>query len=76
MKTLTVSRKWNNPHIEITVDNEAIQLRMTAEDFRLALIQEIGPVAMVFKQATFEKMVSDAFGRVINGVKEESAKVL
>lgn len=76
MKTITITRLWHRPEIEITVNNELISLKMNAEDFRKALIEEIGSVKFVFRQKTFDKIVSAAFERVISGIKAESAKVV
>ena len=73
---ITVHRNWNKPKITTTLNAEGITLTMDGEDFRIALLKEIGPVAMVFKQATFESMVNKAFENVIEGIKEESAKIV
>ena len=65
-----------NPEIITTVNIEGITLVINIEDFKVALLKEIGPVAMVFKQTTFESMVNKAFENVIEGIKEESAKIV
>lgn len=65
-----------NPSYFGYTNAEGITLTMDGEDFRIALLKEIGPVAMVFKQVTFESMVNKAFENVIEGIKEESAKIV
>ena len=76
MKTIiTVSRKWNNPHIKTTITNEEISLQMDMDDFKSALKIEIGSVTWTFKKETFNKMLDEAIMRVISGIKEESTKV-
>ena len=73
---ITISRKWDNPKIEVTITNEDISLIMDMEDFKTALKQEIGSITWTFKKDTFNKMLDEAIQRVISGVKEESAKVI
>lgn len=46
------------------------------EDFVKALIKEIGSVALVFTGKSFEKKLKKAVENVIEGVKEESVKVI
>lgn len=76
MTKITVTRKWHNPKISITVDSEQISLSMDMDDFITALIKEIGSVTTVFTQKTFADKVSAAKDRVIEGIKEESLKVI
>ena len=73
---MTVHRAWNNPVITTTINNHGIGLEISVPDFCEAVIQEIGPVTWTFKDATFRKKFMDAVTRVIEGVKEESAKVI
>ena len=40
MKKITILRKWNNPHIEIRLNSEALEIDMSLEDFLLALTDE------------------------------------
>jgi hypothetical protein len=77
MKTVvTVSRKWNNPEIKTVVEDAGIALTIELDDFKTALKQEIGSVAWTFSKKTFDTMIDDAFVRIVEGVKEESAKVM
>lgn len=75
-RVLTISRLWNNPQIQTTVNIEGIELTISLDDFIEAIIQEIGPVTWTFKDATFRAKVSQAVNRVVQGIKEESAKVI
>jgi len=74
-KTLiTIGRFWKNTQILHRVWGDGISLSISLEDFQIALVKEIGSIRWTFRQATFEKQVSEAFKRVIQGVKEESVK--
>lgn len=73
---ITVSRKWNNPEIKICVTNEEINLEMSIEDFKEALIQEIGSVSLVFTEKQLRERVTKSINNVIQGIKEESIKVV
>jgi len=73
---ITVSRKWNNPRIETTINDEGISLSMSLEDFAEALLAEIGSVAFTVTKGQFKDKVRAAIERVITGIKEESAKVV
>lgn len=77
MKTVvTISKKWNNPQINIMIDVEGIELKMNMDDFREALKREVGSITWVFKKETFNSQLDAAITRVISGIKEESAKVV
>lgn len=41
MTKITILRKWNNPHIAISLSNEAIGIEMTLDDFIMALTDEV-----------------------------------
>lgn len=73
---VTVTRKWNNPEIFSTVNAESISLSMKIEDFKEAVKMELGSVAFVFTKDTLSKKIDDAFQRVLQGIKEESSKVV
>jgi hypothetical protein len=73
---VTVSRKWNHPKIMTTISPQGIALTMDMDDFIKALKSEIGKVTFVFTKAEFEKRVDEAALRIIEGIKEESVKVV
>ncbi len=73
---ITISRKWNNPQIDITVNPEGIELSCSIPDFAEALATEIGPVTWVFRDATFRARFDAAVAKVISGIKEESVKAV
>lgn len=75
-RVITISRKWHSPHITTVVTDESISLSIDLEDFVKALIKEIGSVALVFTGKSFEKKLKKAVENVIEGVKEESVKVI
>ena len=76
MKTvLTISKKWNQPQIKITLGQEGIELQMDMtdfrealkrelgfmEDFRTILKNEIGSITWTFKKETFDKKLDEAW---------------
>lgn len=71
---VTVSRKWNNPRIEIVVNNVEINLSISMEDFVQALLEEFGNPALVVTRGQFSSRLRQSVERVIAGVKEESVK--
>lgn len=70
-------RRWNNPQILITVNNELIELKMGLEDFQGAVTAEvlktlskelastIGSVTWTFKQETFNTKAVSALEKVL-----------
>ena len=73
---ITISRHWNHPEIITTVSNNMISVTMDLDDFKEALIAEIGSVATTFRAATFKDKVNKAVENVIERVKEETRKVM
>jgi hypothetical protein len=76
MKKVTISRYWNRPEINITVNDELISLNMKMDDFIKALKEEIGSVTWTFRDKTFNETMDNAVQSVIKKVKEESVKVM
>jgi hypothetical protein len=76
MKKVTISRYWNRPEINITVNDELISLNMKMDDFIKALKEEIGSVTWTFRDKTFNETIDNAVQSVIKKVKEESVKVM
>jgi ABC-type enterochelin transport system substrate-binding protein len=77
MKTMvTISRYWTKPEILTTITDESISLQISMDDFIKALKTEIESVTWTFTKVTFEKQLDEAINRVIEKVKEESAKVV
>lgn len=73
---ITISKKWNNPQIKVTVDYEGIDLKTDLADFIIALKQEIGSITWTFKKDTFDKMLDEAIQRILSEIKKESVKVV
>lgn len=77
LSTVTIMRRWNEPQILITVNNEAIELKMTMTDFQAAITDEIcsrlqsdmasaiGSVTWTFKESTFQNRVNEAIQKVL-----------
>ena len=64
------------PQIETTVSNDSISLKCDIDDFIEAVVQELGPVTWVLRDATFRTKLDAAVERVLQGIKDESAKVV
>lgn len=80
---VTISRKWHRPEISTTLWLEGedskgrfIQLEIPLLDFVKAIKKEIGSVKWVFSDKKFDEIVDLAVSNVIEGTKEESAKVV
>lgn len=77
MKTIiTISRYWHKPKIMSVVWGEGISMSIDVDDFKKALKQEIGSVRWIFKNSTFDAVIESAFQRVVEKIKEESAKTV
>lgn len=73
---VTVSRKWDNPNIKTTITDESISLEMSMEDFKTAMLIEIGSVTTILTREQFKKRFDSAVVAVLQGIKEESAKIV
>ena len=58
------------------ITTEGIKMKMSMEDFREALKQEVGSIKFVFRQDTFNTILDSAIDTILNEVKKESAKVI
>lgn len=65
---IEISRKWHNPAVQINIGQDGMWEKMKLEDFKKALVKEIGSVRWTVKQATFEAQVNQAFDRVIKEI--------
>ena len=68
---VTITRLWHRPEIHIRVSPEGIQLELPMTDFLEALSHELGWTALVTK-----KQLAAAMEKVVQGIKDESAKVV
>ena len=73
---ITISRRWNNPQISTTISREGIQMVMSIDDFEKALLEEIGSVTLILTREQFRDKLAKAIANVIQGIKEESIKVV
>lgn len=65
---LEISRKWHNPQVLINVGKDGLWEKMALNDFKAALIKEIGSVRWTWKQETLEAQVNKAFDNVIREI--------
>ena len=68
---VTVSRLWERPEIHTRVSLQGIQLELPLEDFLEALSQELSWLTWVTRA-----QLAEAAEKVVEGVKQESAKVV
>lgn len=73
---VTISRKWHNPKIKITVDTDGIELCMEIADFVAALKAELGSPAFIIKKKTLAEKIDAGVASIICGIKQESNKVI
>ena len=63
---VVVSRKWHEPFIRVSITDLDLKVVMSLEDFAVALSGEIG---------ANPAKVSEAFQKVVDGMKRETSKV-
>jgi hypothetical protein len=73
---VTISKKWHKPQITTVIDKVGISVSMSMDDFKKALLTEVGSVTWVFNNDTFASILEGAIGRVLYGIKEETTKVV
>ena len=67
-----VSRKWHNPLISVTVDNQEIGLTMTLDDYLLALSKELKHPITIVSRRTLLKELRLCAAKLEIGIKESS----
>lgn len=70
-EVVTIMRKWNNPEINMWIDNKSIGLSMDLEDFSSCVIEDF------LKNADINKLISDTgdkFGRVATVFRKKTFK--
>ena len=72
VRKVTISRKWHQPKIDTTLNDVEIKLEMPLDDFLKALREELRWRGWLLSDAAFTQAVEN----VLEGVKEESAKVV
>jgi len=73
---VTISRYWNNPQIKTTIDDNEINVSIDLMDFLFAVKREIGSVTTILTKDAFSKRFDNSVARVIEGIKEETIKVV
>ena len=74
-ETLHVSRHWGNPEIRVAIHREGIEIEINFEDFCMALADEIGSPALIFKKEALCQKIMDSSQVVLSKLKEASAYV-
>lgn len=75
-KQVVVSRKWDNPNIEVSVCDIEIGIRISLDDFINALAIEVGNPTFVMTVNGLKSRLIEASVQVIEGMKIETAKVM
>ena len=66
----------HNVRTEVIVDQHgAPEIVMSLDDFRNAMIEELDSMTWVFTKKATEVKVSEAFNKVVNRMKQDSAKL-
>jgi hypothetical protein len=73
---ITVSREWHRPDIKTTISPEGISLAMDIEDFKAALIAELGPMWKIQTEKQITAKLDAAVENIIAGIKRESKKAI
>jgi hypothetical protein len=77
MKSIvTISKYWDNPTILTSISAQGISLQIDLVDFIEALIAEVGSVTWVITDKQFRVRLEAACKTVIEGIKEESIKIV
>lgn len=75
-RTAVISKKWNNPRIEIKVCVEGIGIEVGLDNYLEALVQEFGSPAKYMTVKGLRAGITAASERVISGLKKETARVM
>jgi hypothetical protein len=69
------SRKWDETKIEVFITDKRIGIHMDLNDFITAVIAEVGSPAPVMRRKTLRSRIEKAAYKIINEMKEQSAKI-
>jgi hypothetical protein len=67
-----VSRKWNNPTINITMNSKEIALEMDAKEFLGTLVEIVGNPTFLVTKAQHLSKLNEAMEQVVEEVKRAS----
>jgi hypothetical protein len=71
---LIISRFWHNPTIEVYVDSEKIEVRMSVEDFIKVMVSEIPHPSATMTRAKLEKQMLGVLDSVLSKAKKATAE--
>lgn len=69
-------KRKGNPVITAFVQDDKARISIPLDEFKKLLVQEIGSVTWVVKDATFEARINTAFENIIRGVKEGATVIV
>jgi hypothetical protein len=73
---VTISRHWHEPKIHTVVSGEGIAMALLLDDYVKALTLELYAEGRWWSREQLEQKVQQAAKRVLDRIKEESAKVV
>lgn len=77
MKTkIIVCRKWQEPEIELFVDQTEIGAKMSLDDFKLAIHNEIGSPALLMTKAQMLDALDKAITAVVAEMKSSTVHIV
>ena len=72
----TFSLKWEKPEIGIDVTSQYISISMSADDFKKALVHELGGLVFTITKRGLLKKIDRACEAIFDGMKKETSKVV
>jgi hypothetical protein len=69
-------KRKGNPIITAHVVDDVARIAMPLDEFKKLLLEEVGSVTWVLKDATFEQKVSAAFENIVRGMKEGATVIV
>lgn len=69
-------KRKGNPIITAFVQDDKARISLPLDEFKKLLIQEIGSVTWVVKDATFEAKINTAFDNIVRGIKEGATVIV
>lgn len=73
---VVVSRKWNNPSIQMWVNDKEIGLAMTASEFLDSLVAEVGNPTLLVTKQMLRNALEQAANKVFDEMKSHSTKIV
>ena len=73
---IVVSRRWNEPEIELFVSQVEVGARMGLQPFIDAVLEELGSPTMIMTRAQLAKKVDAAITSVVDEMKRQTVNIV